>query len=814
MTYDEIIQETGKRIEKNVYYIKNNTRYEVNIDNIESVKLSFNAPLLGSLMQGAELVLKEAIEGTIYIKIKASYNSYSASKTYGPYFLKKEPTFQADSKTYLHVLYDAMIKSMIPYEAVTITYPCTILNFFKKVVQACNYTTTINSLPNGSLQMQSDIYTNINYTYRDVLNDIAIANGILIYADGSQIKISQINNNNTITIDDDILKNQNIDFGQHFGPINTIVLSRAVSDNIETHDSASVSQYGIHEYKISDNQMMNDNNRSDFLPALLTQLDGIEYDIYDTELIGYGDIKPLQRVHFETNDNDYYSYVFNNEIFITDGYKQTIFSEMPEETNTDYTMTDKTDKRMNETILIVDKQKQQIQAKVSRDNMIAELNLAIEDDNQGVIRATGNKFILEADNAKIDEFGNTEFNNSTLRGGKLLLKDDGTQEGASIKIETESLYLKTITTNTNLNSQKIKFLFDNITFQDLSSIHGVSSFVNLIQTSNYSLRLFKGVDSEQNNNEIVALFQGNTLKEKYFQINENDEILIYKDSPTLPANFGTITNIINNQIMNNIKYINYEAIRYNTVNGHGMEADIFSDYDFTLTDSTTVYNIIYGGVIPTDEQIEKYDINENGIIDTDDYSTISKWINAGVSLQNPGKLIIDSSVPDENIKLIDGNGRTAFSAGLDGVLKINDRFASSWFGGGDYNDILWDATAEGNSPLWMIADQEIEIDENVGYLPHGILLIWQGFNPTTSALINTIVKTTYIPKWQFYKGIQAVVENMCFVNYQALGTKLFYVQTISNKIYISGNNYNSSYGTENGVTYDNRKFVLTAVLAV
>lgn len=365
MTYDEIIQEAGKRVEKNVYYIVNGQRTDVDIDNIENVKISFNSPLIGTLMQGAELTLKEPISGEIYIEIEARYQSYTATKTYGPYFLKKEPTYQADSKNYLHILYDAVIKSMVQYEELQIQYPCTLYNFFIGIINACGYTTNIASLPNGNIQITGDKYIGLNYTYRDVLEDIAIANGVLLYVDGIEIKIAQPSNQNEIVINDDILKNQNIEFGQHFGPINTIVLSRAVSDNIEINDPTGVAQNGVKEFKISDNQMMNDNDRSDYLQALLSQLNGLEYDIYDTELTGYGNITPLQRVQFETGDNTYYSYVFNNEIVITDGYKQTIYTELPEETNTDYTMTDKTDKRLNQTTLIVDKQNQIIQSMIT-----------------------------------------------------------------------------------------------------------------------------------------------------------------------------------------------------------------------------------------------------------------------------------------------------------------------------------------------------------------------------------------------------------------------------------------------------------------
>lgn len=374
MTYNEIIKKAGKRIVKHVYYEKDNKTIYVDDNNVDTVKFIDETPLIGTSISGCELTLKEKIDGKIYVDVVATYQGQSATKTYGFYILKEEPKYNADKKNYTHKMYDNMINSMVDYSKVNIDFPCSVYQFFIKVVEEIGYTTNIVSLPNGHIIMENDIYEGINYTYRDVLDDLAIANGVLLYVDDNELKIAEMNDD-TAYINDDILRNANISFGQHYGPINSIVLSRAAeSDNIYLQDEESIKKNGLCEFKIIDNQLMNGNDRDQFLPELLKRLKGIEYDIYDTELIGYGDLKPLQKVVFETGNNTYNSYIFNNEITLTTGYKQAIYNELPEESVTEYKASDKTDRKINQAYALVDKQNLKITQFVSETSSYQESN--------------------------------------------------------------------------------------------------------------------------------------------------------------------------------------------------------------------------------------------------------------------------------------------------------------------------------------------------------------------------------------------------------------------------------------------------------
>ena len=446
MTYNEIIKKPGKRIKKHVYYVVNGTTTTVNDSNIDSVKFSLQSPIIGTSINGCELILKEKIEGAIYVQVEAKYGLSTQTKTYGPYYLKEEPTYQAEKKNYIHKTYDNMLKSMVDYEPVNVVYPCTILAFFQALISAVGYTTSISSLPNGTQQMTVDIFDSIGYTYRDVLDDIAVANGVLFYVDGNEIKIAT-RGGDAITIDDDVLKNQNIAFGEHYGPINTIVLSRSgESDNI--YYPTTLPENPV-EFKIVDNQLMNENNRDEFLPALYTQLNGLEYDIYDTELTGWGEVRPLQTVNFETGDNEYSSYIFNNEITMTDGYKQSIYNELPEETVTDYKAASATDKTINQAYIIVRKNEAEIEALAEKivdvsDTKTGTGSITLENAHEGILHELsiyGNISLLFPQNAD-DLYGYALAPSESLTPSSTLTPSTPVPYGNEVLYPSSTLYPK------------------------------------------------------------------------------------------------------------------------------------------------------------------------------------------------------------------------------------------------------------------------------------------------------------------------------------------------------------------------------------
>lgn len=440
MTYEQIIQKAGKRIVPRVYYYENGSEVSLNRDDFQQAKFSFNASLVGTVMSSVELEVKRELPDTsIFIEITARFDEYTAKKVYGGYLRRGEPTYNADAKTYTYEMYDKIITSMVDYKPINITYPTTVYNFFKKLVSELNFTTDITSLPNGSKVIEKDIYNGINYTYRDVLNDIGQATGTLFVIEGSKIKRAVFGTSEKI-IDDDILKNQNITLGKHFGPINTIVLTRsAESDSI--YYPKTLPENPI-EFRIADNQLMNNNNREEFLEAIYNQLQGIEFDVYDTALVGYGGFIPLTKIKITTGGKEYNSYVFNNEITISQSYEEVIYTEMPVETSTDFKVSDSTDKRLNQAYIIVNKLDKEIKQVVETvENSVNGLNSTINRVEQ---TTNSNSQVLNIITTNIDRTSG-EVREVTTTTGFTFNKDGMTiDDGSGFKAEhrAEGTYYK------------------------------------------------------------------------------------------------------------------------------------------------------------------------------------------------------------------------------------------------------------------------------------------------------------------------------------------------------------------------------------
>lgn len=725
MTYDEIIQKAGKRIKKHVYYINNGTTINVSDESVERIKFSTQTPLIGTSINGCEITLKEEIAGDIYVTVEAKYGSSTANKTYGPFYLKETPTYDANKKTYLHKTYDKMLKSMVEYEAINITFPCTIYQYFTALVNAIGYTTNIQSLPNGNLQMTSDIFTNINYTYRDVLEDIAVANGVIFYMDGNEIKVATFDDNDPVIINDDILKNQNISFGKHFGPINVITLSRAGgSDNIYYPENLPAE---IHEFKISDNQLMNDNNRSDFLPALYNQLNGIEYDIYDTELVGYGDIKPLKKVVFNTGGNTYNSYLFNQDITLTTGYKQAIYNELPEETNTDYKASDTTDKRINQTSIIVDKQNQVIESLVSKvvdisDTKKGNGSVTLENAYVGVLEKLSIKGNINLLFPQSEEnmYGYPLTPSDNLVPSNTLTPSSPVPYGNEILYPGDNLFSKSSILIIDDTEYKLDFDFLNYMSESVCDEYvyekgncyiirrvGIDSNGNMYALDNEVIESRNGTLLNVESNSTIRLksFNNATYEVTYLLDNEytstfanqievesqilqtassiteqvsakvGDDEIIAKLNLGIKDNQGII-DIIGNQIK--IKSDNFELTQDGEINSvagkiggwhieeNQLYCDIVPPYDYTQSDIDRIQGIILETITPTSNDYEKYDFNRDNQINAYDLLVCQKLVTYDLKNSNPGKLLFDTNDWFFPIKVINSSGQILSAFGPNG----------------------------------------------------------------------------------------------------------------------------------------------------
>ena len=370
-----IISKMGKQLDNIITYELNGETIELGNDDLNSISPHYKADILKSVMKqldidsNVDIPLGTEINYQFGVKVNGQYEYLN----YGNYIVYSSEK-QEDLNSYKIVAYDKMLYSMVDYVDMGITYPITIRNYINAI---CNYLgltfkNANDTFANYNRQIQGELYldsqgNSMGYKFRDVLDELAQATGSTICIDDNdQLEIRYITETND-TIDEDYFKDINVTFGEKYGPINSIVLSRSAgADNVYIQDEQSIAQNGLCEIKISDNQILNWNDRDAYLHDLLSTLGGLEYYLndYSSQGIMYYDVCDRYTAQI---GNKYYSCVmFNDEPIVTQGLIENIYTNRPLVSETDYSKADKTDRKINQTTLIVDKQNQTIQSVITQ----------------------------------------------------------------------------------------------------------------------------------------------------------------------------------------------------------------------------------------------------------------------------------------------------------------------------------------------------------------------------------------------------------------------------------------------------------------
>lgn len=365
----------GREIDCIISYELNGDTIELGSSELNSITPHYEGSILKSVMKQLDIesnveIPKETVLNCQFgLKVNGEYE-YLNFGNYVVYDVEK----QEDTRDYKITCYDKILYSMKSYESMNISYPITVRNYINQICNKLGLTfRNINDeFANYDKEITTELYldsegNDLGYTFRDVLDELAqvTASTICINESTDELEIRYINDTNDL-IDEYYLKDVNVKFGEKYGPINSIVLSRASeSDNVYLQDEDSIATNGLCEIKIKDNQIMNFNNRSDYLPDILEKLDGLEYYLNDFSSTGIAYYNLCDRYNIRIDNNTYSCIMFNDEFKITQGLEEIIHTELSEESETDYTKADKTDRKINQTYLIVDKQNQTIQSLVS-----------------------------------------------------------------------------------------------------------------------------------------------------------------------------------------------------------------------------------------------------------------------------------------------------------------------------------------------------------------------------------------------------------------------------------------------------------------
>ena len=373
------IKKFGRELDSIITFTLNNEEVELGNENLNSVTPHYEGTILKSVMKQLDIDSNVDIpigtEVNYQFGIKVSDNAVQDYRDnyeyldYGNYIVYSSEK-QEDTNSYKIICYDKMLYSMVDYVNIGVTYPITIRNYISAICThlGLTFANSSDTFANYDKEIPNELYlssdgTSLDYTFRDVLDELAeVTASTICINDDDELEIRYITSTND-TIDEEYLKDINVNFGEKFGPVNVIVLNRSAgSDNVYYPTVLPQSPY---ELKISDNQIMNGNNRSDFLPDIYTVLNGLEYYTNDFTSTGICYYDLCDRYNVTIGENTYSCVMFNDEVNVTQGLEEHIYTDLPEETETDYKKADTTDRKINQAYIIVNKQNQQIEAVTS-----------------------------------------------------------------------------------------------------------------------------------------------------------------------------------------------------------------------------------------------------------------------------------------------------------------------------------------------------------------------------------------------------------------------------------------------------------------
>lgn len=182
-------------------------------EEIYSITPHYEADLLKSVMKqldlelSVDIPLNTIINCQIGIKVNNNYEMLN----YGNYVVYNSEK-QEDTGTYKITCYDKLLYSMKQNEDLGITYPITIKNYLSAIASKIGLTLASQTFYNSSLTIPSELYLGLEYTYRDILDEIAQATGsIITLNENDAIEVRYPTQTND-TIDEDFLKDVNVDF--------------------------------------------------------------------------------------------------------------------------------------------------------------------------------------------------------------------------------------------------------------------------------------------------------------------------------------------------------------------------------------------------------------------------------------------------------------------------------------------------------------------------------------------------------------------------------------------------------------------------
>lgn len=388
-TFKDNIKKYGRQLD--AFVTVNNS--VIDAEQINSIIPSFNVKLFKTVMRSIEIDSNIKIEkdSTLNLKVGIKFDSKKYEYiNFMNYKVIKEPEKQEDTLSYKIYAYDKMVESMIPYD-LTLGDKLTVREYLIKICERLGWNT--NNIPdnfiNSKKLIDPTLHVGINYSFRDVLDEIATITCSFLLFRGKEFYLTYSSETNEI-IDEEYLSQEDVSIKELY-MINSLVFSRAEeSDNIYRKDDNNIKEKGLHEFKIVDNQLLSTNDRDDYIDEMFEYLKNFQFYLYDIKTKGIMFLNPGDRFTFKIHNNTYSTILLNDEINITQGLEERMYIDEIDETETEYKYADTTDKKINKAYILVDKQNKKITQLTSNFTKYEEKFAQIEQNFDGITQKVEN----------------------------------------------------------------------------------------------------------------------------------------------------------------------------------------------------------------------------------------------------------------------------------------------------------------------------------------------------------------------------------------------------------------------------------------
>ena len=314
----------------------------------KELRYSFEGSLFKTIMKQIEITVKNA--GELKDKnVNFQYGLYINNDyeyiDLGDYYIK-DIEDDKGKKELVVTGYDKMINFMKTFKQsdLQLTYPCTMLALIQKMCEVCGVELYSTDFFHADLQVDEDYFTAQELTYRDVLEKVAESTLTTIFIKDNKLYLHKLANTSVEKLDASFLSGLTIK--EKFGPLNALVLGRgSVEDNIEAKDDSSIAQNGRCEIRFDENEFV-EYQREQVIDKMFEQIKGLEYYAYESSDLGVMWLEPCDLIELEDSENNIYQTIYlKANITINTGISSDIEADIPEETNTEYKVTTKEEKK-------------------------------------------------------------------------------------------------------------------------------------------------------------------------------------------------------------------------------------------------------------------------------------------------------------------------------------------------------------------------------------------------------------------------------------------------------------------------------------